>query len=449
MIPKPEAKGSRYREILLLAAPIIAGMGSQIVFNLVDTAMVGRLGTESLAAVGLAGMAIWASVSILQGLGPAVQAATARRLGEHDTARIHESMINAGWLVLLTGVPYAMVLILATPYLFEWLAGGNQNIRNHGIDYMTIRLLGLVFLGLNNGFRGYYNGRKMANIYMFTLLSIHPLNILLNYLLIFGKWGFPEMGVAGAALGTTIATGLGCLNFARLMFKHRGDNGLKLFSVSRNTIKVLLAQAIPNCTRTITLAFGVLMFFTIAARIDEEGKALAATKVLVELALVCLHLSMGFGMAALTLISSALGEGSREQARAWLRTVLFLGCSVLTVTGLILALFPNFWLGCFGLDQEVIRLASAPLVILGLMQCYDAAAMILSYAHLGSGAAKRAMMISVANQWFIFLPACFIWVQWFDGQLIHLWICMACFRFLLFLSFLASIRGNEWLRVAV
>ena len=439
---------NRFGEIIALAAPIIAGMGSQIVFNLVDTAMVGRLGTEALAAVGLAGMMIWASVSVLQGLGYAVQSATARRLGEHSEGRIHEAMVNTGWLVVLLGIPYAAGLIFFAPGLFGRLAGDNPNILEHGVNYMTIRLLGLVFIALNNRFRGYFNGRKMANIYMFTLLSIHPLNILLNYVFIFGKWGFPSMGVEGAALGTTIATGLGCLNFMRLMFKHRGE-GLKLTSVSRKTMGALLGQAIPNCARTVTLAFGVLMFFAIAARIDGDGNALAATKVLVELALVCLHLSMGFGMAALTLVSSALGEGSREQARRWLRSVLVLGCSVLTVTGLILALFPRFWLGCFGLDSHVVDLAATPLVLLGLMQSYDAAAMILSYAHLGSGAAKRAMVISFANQWLIFLPACFMWVQWFEGQLLHLWICMAAFRFLLFLSFLISTRGNNWLRVAV
>jgi len=437
----------RLREIGSLALPIIAGLGSQNIMNLADAMMVGHLDAASLGAVGIAAIALWVVTSPFQGLSHAVQAITARRLGEGKQHQIHFSLVNGMGLVVALGIPYCLILLKSSPFLFQFL-DNDPRVREIGTGYFSIRLCTIVFIGLNYCFRGYFNGRKQPMVFMKTLLVMHPLNIILNYVLIFGAFGFPEMGAEGAALGTAIATVVGTVCLFWLMYRQRNESVLLNWTaLSKNAILGLMNLAWPNALQYLTLSCGFLAFYVIAGLVSTQ--ALAATNVLVNLSRVCFIMAVGLGMATITLVGNALGEGRLQEARNAVYAVLIVGCLVLGVAGLCLALFPHFWLSCFGLDADVRALAVAPLVVLGLTQGYDAASIILSHAHLGGGTARRVMIISVLNQWVVFIPACFLWVQYFDAGLLQLWVCMAIYRFLLFLSFFLSFRGKYWCRSAI
>ena len=443
----PAYSGQRFKAILKLALPIIAGLGSQNLMQLIDTMMVGHLDTASLAAVGLCSMVIWMVASLFQGVSHAVQAMTARRLGEGAQTRLHEALVNAIYLTLMTGVPYTFLLFFLDAPLMRMLDNDPQ-VQSIGIAYLDIRLWSVVFIGFNFCFRGFFNGRRASHLFMQTLFIMHPVNILLNYLLIFGNFGMPQMGAAGAALGTTIATFLGSLNYLRLLWQHQNPGfSLRPRSVTRAILSRLLQLAAPNCLQYFAMALGFLMFYVIAAQINTAS--LAGANVLINLARTCFILAMGMGMATLTLVGNALGEGRPDEARKWVHAVLFLACGAITALGLTFSVFPSFWLHLFGLDAEVLAVAQPALIILGLFQGYDAAGIILSYAHMGGGATRRVMLISVINQWLLFLPGCWLWINYFDGQLMHLWIAMAIYRFLLLVSYVVSLREGSWLTIKV
>ncbi len=435
---------ARLKALTSLALPIIAGLGSQNIMNLVDAMMVGRLDAASLAAVGIAAIALWVVISPLQGLSHGVQAITARRMGEGKTTQIHHAFLTGVGVTAVLGIPYSFVLIKLSPLIFSYL-DDDLAVQEIGAGYFSIRLYTIAFIGINYCFRGYFNGRKRSGLFMQTLLIMHPLNICLNYFLIFGRFGFPEMGAEGAALGTAISTIMGSLYFLWLIFRHKNQGFALHFSLAfSSTFKALLEMALPSAFQYLTLSLGFLAFFVIAGMVGTE--ALAATNILVNLSRVCFILAIGMGMATITLVGNALGENRPREAREWVYAVLFVGCTALGIAGLLLSLFPRFWLSCFGLDAGVVDMAVHPLILLGLIQSYDAAAIILSHAHLGGGSARRVMIISIFNQWLLFIPACFVWVKYFNGSLLHLWICLAAYRFLLFLSFLISFCGKHWKR---
>jgi len=443
----PPISKSRIKDILRLALPIIAGMGSQNLLNLVDVAMVGRLGTAPLAAVGLASMVIWVVTSPLQGLGPAVQAITARRMGQKQDSHLHRAIVNAIYTILLLGFPYAWLLLESSPWIFARLTS-DPEIYQIGLSYANIRIYTVAIIGLNFCFRGYFNGRKLAVLYMQTLLMMHPINIVLNFLLIYGHMGLPALGADGAALGTAIATTLGCLNFIRLMTKHQNPGfSISPKVVSRRIQANLVRLGLPSCLQTFSLALGFLFFFHIAGLVGRE--ALAATNILINLSLVCTLVAIGLGLAVITLVGNSLGENDPVEAKNWVKCTAFLASVTIGTAGVLFALSPNFWLFLFTNEPQVVHIATLPLVLLGLSQTFDAAGLIFSYAHLGGGASKTVMAVSFINQWLIFLPACYIWTTYFDGLLLHLWICMFCYRFLLFLSFWVSIRRGRWLTVVV
>ena len=200
---------ARRRIILALSLPIIGGMTSQNLLNLVDIAMVGTLGAPALAAVGMVSFLTFMATSLITGLSPAVQATSARRFGE---GKLDETAVplNGGLLLALClGLPLSVGLFVATPWIFP-LLNDDPAVVAEGVPYMAARLVGVVAVGMNFSFRGYWNGVNQSRVYLYTLLVMHAVNVLLNYCLIFGKWGFPELGTLGAGIGTSASMFVGC-----------------------------------------------------------------------------------------------------------------------------------------------------------------------------------------------------------------------------------------------
>ncbi len=189
----------RLNRVLGLSVPIIGAMISQNVLNLVDTAMVGTLGNAALAAVGLGGFALFMFQALILGISTGVQATSSRRKGEgqHDKTAVP---LNAALLIVLIAGPVLSAFwYYLTPYVYPHLNSDPDVIRQ-GVPYLQIRILAIMFVGMNYSFRGYWNAVDHARLYMGTLVIMHSLNILLNYILIFGHFGTPAMGAKGAGL---------------------------------------------------------------------------------------------------------------------------------------------------------------------------------------------------------------------------------------------------------
>ena len=190
----------RRAQIFALGLPIVAGMLSQNVLNIVDTAMVGTLGDVALAATGLGGFANFMATSFIMGLSAGVQAIAAQRLGENRTDVLAVAL-NAGLIfAFVWAVPWTWLLHWASPAIFGFLIG-DAAVIGEGVPYLQIRLLSAFGVGINAAFRGFWNGTNRPQLYMRTLIVSHITNLFLNWVLIYGNLGAPELGVLGAGLG--------------------------------------------------------------------------------------------------------------------------------------------------------------------------------------------------------------------------------------------------------
>ena len=203
---------SRLKTILTLSLPIVAGMVSQNILNLVDTAMVGRVGPAALAAVGIASFTNFMAIAIILGLGTGVQAIASRRKGE---GKEHETAIplNGGLFLAFISVPLTVIFYYATPFGFPLLVS-DPEVVEQGVPYLQARFLGTVAIAMNYSFRGFWNGINMSLVYMRTLIVMHVVNIFLNWVLIFGNLGAPALGAEGAGIATTISIFVGTILYA-------------------------------------------------------------------------------------------------------------------------------------------------------------------------------------------------------------------------------------------
>src|SRR5690348_14828983 len=245
----------RTREILHLSLPILGGMMSQNVLNLVDTWLVGGLGAAALAACGLANFLNFMAVAAITGLSTAVQALAARRVGE---GKLGEAAIplNGGLLVsVAVGLPLSALLIVLTPSFFPAMVN-DPAVAEAGVPYLQWRLVAVALVGMNFSFRGYWSAVKLTRLYLYTLLWMHALNILFSWTLIYGKFGFPALGTSGAGIGTSLAVAAGTATYFWHAGRHAREHGFLHGLPSREQLRALLKLGIPSCIQQLLFSGG-------------------------------------------------------------------------------------------------------------------------------------------------------------------------------------------------
>ena len=436
----------RRREIWALSLPIIGGMTSQNILNLVDTAMVGQLGPAALAGVGLSSFVNFVAMAAVTGLSVAVQAIAARRVGE---GRLSEAAIplNGGLLLsLLIGVPISVLLILIAPWLFAQL-NPDPEVAAQGVPYLQMRLLSVFALGMNFSFRGYWSAVKRAHLYMGTLIWMHTLNIALNYCLIFGKLGLPAMGTMGAGLGTTISLCIGTATYFWLARKHASGAGFLQRRPSRAELKAQLKLGVPAMAQQLLFAAGFVMLFWIVGQIGTAE--LAAANVLVNITLVTVLPGMGFGLAAATLAAQALGREDADDAYRWMWDVFRQSVYLLAPFALAFIFVPSFILAPFLKTPELVALAKLPLQLIGITVIGDALGMILMNTLLGVGATRTVLMVAVGMQWVLFLPLAYLLGPVWGLGLNAVWLAMIAYRGIQAGIFVALWRKRGWQRITL
>ncbi|MEE4174234.1 MAG: MATE family efflux transporter [Xanthomonadales bacterium] len=417
---------ARRGAIWAISLPIMGGMMSQNVLNLVDIGMVGRLGDAALAATGLGGFANYLAIAFIIGLSAGVQALAARRLGE---GREKETAVplNGGLLLsLVLGVPLCVALYLATPWAFQFLAE-DPAVAELGAPYLQVRLLSMVAVGMNFSFRGYWSAVHMTGIYLRTLLIMHAVNIFLNWLLIFGNLGAPELGVYGAGLATTLSLYLGTSLYFWFAWRHARQRGFLERVPARSTLWQQFTLSLPSSLQQLFFAAGLVALVWIVGRIGTAE--VAAVNVLMTFHITALLPAFGVALACTTLVGNALGRKDEDDAARW-----GWDCAVLTliyglVLSVVLVLFANPILGVFLTNPDTRELAYWPMVLWALMVGFDCAGMVLMNALIGAGATRQAMWISVIAQWVFFLPAAWIVGPVLGFGLLGVWIVNGLYRF--------------------
>lgn len=431
---------------MTLALPIVGGMVSQNLLNLVDTFMVGRLGDAALAGVGLASFANFLALAFITGLSSGVQAISARRLGEGKPEQTALSLNGGLLLAVALGVPVTLVVYLGASTLFPLLVQ-QQPVIDVGVGYWQMRALSIVAVGINFSFRGFWNGVGESWRYFVTLLVMHLSNIVISYALIFGVWGMPELGANGAGLGSTIATFIGTLVYFVQAFARARPLGFLKGLPSRDVLGSLLRLSTPAGIQQLFFAGGMTAFFTIVGRVGT--RELAVSQVLVNLLLLAVLPGMGFGLAAGSLVGHALGRSTEQEARRWGWDVARLAVAVICVLVIPGLLFPRLLLAPFLTDQATLELGVTPLRVICVGLPIDTLGLVLMHGLIGAGDAKRTMLVSVATQWLLAIPVAYLVGPVAGLGLVALWLSYMSSRLLNTGVFVAMWQRSGWTAIRV
>ena len=436
----------RRKTIWGIALPIMGGMMSQNVLNLVDIGMVGRLGDSALAATGIGGFSNYLAISFIIGLSAGVQALASRRVGEGRDSETAIPLNGGLLLALMIGIPLCIILYLITPWAFNFLTG-DAEVRELGVPYLQVRILSMVAVGMNFSFRGYWSAIHMTGIYLRTLLIMHAINIFLNWVLIFGNLGAPELGVYGAGLATTIALYIGTGLYFFFAMRHASDKGFLHGIPSRNTLWQQFKISLPSSLQQLFFSAGLVTLMWIVGQIGTAE--VAAINILMTFHITALLPAFGVALAATTLVGNALGRKDPEDAAAW-----GWNCAALTfVYGVIMSLLliplSEPILAIFLTNPETRQLAHLPMVLWALMISFDTAGMVLMNALIGAGDTRRSMWISLIWQWAFFLPLAYLAGPVLGFGLLGVWIINGLYRVGQAINCATQWSGRKWADIRI
>jgi len=429
-----------------IALPIMGGMMSQNLLNLVDVGMVGRLGDHALAATGIGGFTNYLAISFIIGLSAGVQALAARRVGEGRDSETAIPLNGGLMLALMIGLPLCIALIIATPYAFTLLTE-DPEVRELGIPYLQIRIVAMVAVGMNFSFRGYWSAIHMAGVYLRTLLIMHAINIFLNWVLIFGNLGAPELGVFGAGLATTIALYIGTALYFFFAYRHARARGFLQGMPSRSTLWQQFRLSLPSSLQQLFFSAGLVTLIWIVGRIGTAE--VAAVNVLMTFHITAILPAFGVALAATTLVGNALGRGDAEDAVTWgWNCAALTFCYGVVMSALLIPLAEPI-LRVFLTNPETRQLAYLPMILWALMISFDTAGMVLMNALIGAGDTRRSMWISVLWQWAFFLPLAFLVGPVFGFGLVGVWLVNGLYRTGQAVSCASQWASGKWMHIKI
>lgn len=391
-----------------LAYPVILGTLSFTLLSFVDTIMLGRLGSGPLASSGIAGVLFFAVVFSIAGIGVGVQTLTARRFGEGNLRKCGE-VTNAGLiLACVLGLP----LTIASPWLARLLSpmlSPDPEVVTLGGIYLHYRLYGSAAVLANWVLRGFFAGIGQTRHVMVASIVTTTTNLLLDYLLIFGKGGFPRMGIAGAAIASSLAIGAGTIYLAAVAFSptHR-----KTFGVLKSPLAVrrwagsIARLSLPVIGQRALASGSWFAFFTVVSRIGTVE--LAATNVIRSVYHLTVMLGVGLGTAAAALVGQQLGAQAPEHAEQLGWTAARLGALAMSIGGLLFLFLPETILRLFTPDAAVIAAGKLPLFLLGFVQAFAGIALVLSQAIQGAGNTRFVMLAELGICATLYLPVVYV-----------------------------------------
>jgi MATE family multidrug resistance protein len=440
-------KGS-YGEVWHIAYPAVLTMISQTVMSFTDAAMVGRLGAVELAGVGIAGTLVWGLYSFFNGLINGVNTFVAQDYGAKRFSRIGPMTWQGIYFALISGV-LLLVLSNFSGDLLR-LMGPAQEVQRVGSNYLRIRMQGGLFITMWMCFSAFLRGLGDTRTPLKITLVANVLNIVGDYLLIFGKLGLPRLETEGAAIATITANGVGAVLFflAFILHKNAADYSTRSgWRPDTAEMKRLARIGLPIGLQWFLDMGSFIIFSALIGRIGTVQ--LAANEVTIRLMSLSFLPLVGVSIAATTLVGQYIGRGEPEYARRSGHSAIKLGLVYTTFIAITFLAFSDKLVALINSDPDVVRIGSRIIRLAAVFQMFDGVGIISNGCLRGAGDTRWAMFIGVGYAWFLFLPMAYIGGFLLDGGAFGAWAGATVYISALGLTFYLRFRSGKWQSIKI
>lgn len=446
---KPRPGG--YREMWHIAAPLILSMASYTIMQFCDRVFLSRYSSITIQAALPAGVLAHTLVCFFQALTGYAGTFTAQYHGAGAPLQCARSTAQGIWLALVSWlpiialIPLGLWLIAITGHAPEVVAAENT--------YFIILMAGGVIVPLNSAIGGYFMGIGRTKVNMIANTIGCVLNIVLNYMMIFGRWGCPEMGIAGAAYATLIAGAMTCFLQLAIFLREPAVRTLGLratFSLNRQLLARIIYFGTPAGFHLLMDIGAFAMFIMLTGRLGDL--ALAASNIAFSINNLAFAPLLGFGWATSTLVGQYQGAQNPRGARRAGYTGLKMALIYMGVIGLSFILFPQAYFELFRSHDapysatELLQVGRIMLILMTLWGLLDTVTIVLSGALKGAGDTRFVMYYMVTIGWGILIPGVLL-LLYLGYGIIALWIWLAIYVLVLSIGIGYRWRGSGWEKI--
>lgn len=384
-----------YKQILSLSVPIMLGSAAQNIIVLSDNVFLYHYDAVDFAAVGIAGVFYLIIASIGYGFSRGGQIIIARKFGEHNYARAGSAFQALIAFELLLAVLLFLFMRFGIDSFFS-LFIKDSHIHEKCVEYINYRSYGVFFSYLGVCLISFYTGIARTKFIIYDTVILITVNVLLNYLLVFGKFGLPEMGIGGSALASTIAEIVAFVIFIFYMFWDKDNRKYKLLnlkSLNMGDLKMMFKISMPLVFQSILSIGSWFLFFSFIENVGQ--KELEISNLLRTVYLILSIPCWGFSAGINTLVSGFIGHKKRQAVLPIIYKTIKINLLITLVIAIPVALFPEFFLyPLFGKEDMTLILMSKPymLILLIILTIFGIGG-ILFNGLVGTGHTQTALRI--------------------------------------------------------
>jgi MATE family multidrug resistance protein len=410
------------RPMIDLAGPVVLAELGWMSMGLVDTMMVGRVGPEAIGAVSIGGVLFLAVGIFGMGLLLGLDTLVSQAFGAGRLEDCHRSLFHGVYLSLALTAPLCGLVTLFLYSLDDW--GIDPRVLPPTVGYLRAINWSMLPLLLYASFRRYLQGMNLVKPVMFALISANGINVLTNWVLIFGKFGAPALGAVGAGWATfasrTYMAGFLLVYIVYYDRRHRTGLWHAPRRLDLGLSRCLVALGLPAALQ-ITLEVGVFaLATTLAGRLDPVS--LAAHQIALSAASFTFMVPLGVSSAGAVRVGQALGRRDPEAAGRSGWTALVLGAAFMSCAALAFIVIPRPLVRIFTDDPTVISIGVSLLLVAAFFQLFDGLQVVATGVLRGAGDTRTPMIVALIGHWLLGLPVgyalCFVW----DRGITGLWI---------------------------
>ncbi|RQD71676.1 MAG: MATE family efflux transporter [Halanaerobium sp. MSAO_Bac5] len=399
------SKKAMRKNIMYLAWPAILRMFLQSIVGVVDVIMVGQLGAAAIASVDIGNRIVFVLIGTLMALTIGATALVAHYIGSGNKEEANHIMwqsLLAAFLAALIigglGIIFSEELMRAMTFLME---ESNPFIIEQGSIYLNIVLASMIFGLPMIVINAILQGIGDMKTPLFIMFISNIVNVLFNYLLIFGIGIFPTLGIKGAALGTSLGRLVGFLIGIIILVK--GEKGIKLeldlikLKIDLLIIKDILKIGVPAAVEQFARQSSQIIYTVMVAGLGTA--TIAANAITMNVSSLAFMPGFGFGMAATTLVGQSLGAKKEKLAEKYSIQSSYMTIALMLFASFLMYIFVEPIVALYTNDQEVINMATSALKIFILFQPSLGLFMVLSGALKGAGDTKWVMYFTIFGNW--------------------------------------------------
>lgn len=432
-----------YRKIWTVSYPIILSLIAQNAVNVTDTAFLGRVGEVELGASAIAGLFYISLFMLGFGFSIGGQILIARRNGEKKYHEIGKITNNSLYFLMAMGLLLFTIISVFAPSALRLLIV-SDDIYNASIEFLKYRIYGIFFAFGNVLLRSFYIGTTKTRVLTYNSLILAGTNVFLDYCLIFGNFGFPEMGIKGAAIASAISEAVSAIFFFLYTFKVvdlKKYNLFKFDKVDFQVIRTTFNISIFVMIQMFLSLAGWFIFFMIIEKMGE--RPLAVSNIIRSIYIVLMIPVFAFGSTTNSLVSNLIGEGKANKVTAVIKKIAIMNFASSVFLVLIIVFIPRLVISVYTTNNSLITDTVPTLYVIMAALSLFSFASILFNAVSGTARTEIALIIETVTI-LLYLVVTYILAVSFKLAVHYVWLSEIIYFVLLGSMSYLYIRSGHW-----